>query len=170
MLIGLLYSISIVFYCIDPILMWAFGNRIDIHSRYSIAFYLTASLLAFVLFHVPLFAIAGDKLETLLHKISLKAIWTAWPGVIVIIFAIGQILEKLGYRIGFAGFIILFTTMWFIPLYVILLSPIQTRIFFNVVLANTTLSRTKALIAAISLIVLPFLGVSAIKYLFHLLR
>lgn len=168
-LIGLLYSMSLVVYCIDPILMWTFGDRVDFHSRYSIAFYLSAAFVTFVLFHVPLFVIADDKLETLLRRISLKAIWSAWPGVIVIIFAIGQILERLGYRIGFAGFIIFLTTMWFLPLYVILLSPTQTRMFMNVVMANTSLSKKKSLIVAVSLIALPFLGVSIIKYLFYLL-
>lgn len=171
LIIGALHSMSLVFLVIEPLLSWLFGIRADyLKPSLFLNFHVVAFTVAFSLFYLPVFFITEANRKLLLYKLSLKAIWTAVPGIVVfLVFSVNVIgrfiSSKAASFIAWATYIF----AWFLPLLVVLFVPIQTKMFWEVLRINTSLSAGKALMVAILFTLLPFLGVTGMVFVFQFL-
>lgn len=172
LLILILHSMALVYYFINPILSWIFKTEsFFVSPPYHLYSEITSFLIVAVPFCIITAIISRNKFALLLYKLCLRSIWTALPGILVAIFLIGQYLAPLGYKAAGVGVIIALMTMWFVPLYVVLIAvPFQTRMFWQVLHGDTALSKRAASMVAVSLTVVPFIGVMISNYIFNLLR
>jgi len=170
--LGILLAMSITMYFIDPISGWiGLESFLSIPPRYSPCPELLSIAISFCLFYLPLVFITCDNLIVLVSRITFTAIWTALPGSIVALFIFAKITETLGYSFkflqAFSATALIFT-MFFLPLYVVLITPTQIRRYRDVLLANCTLTKRAALMVSLSLMGLPFIGVTLMKAAFHI--
>lgn len=168
LLIGFLHSTAMLTYFFEPILSWFWSEKIGFYPNSPFR-KIPLIIITLILFYLPLIVFIKANAKNLLYKIALKAVWTALPGTVFILFLVETTLENLGYRLSILGTGTYLAFAWALPIYMVICIPFVTLMFWDSLIDIAGIKKGIAFIIAVSLTLVPFLGVIAAKYSFYML-